>query len=313
MYDFIKGEVTLSPSENFSTSEVNKIDVLSYGYQHYQLKSLNVMKIRYNDDLRILKFEGSIPYFWNGHNYHQTKREFIQAINFISTTIGVDIKKAIVKRFEYGKTIEVDHNPWTIIANHSKLGSKRPSIKDECKFFFPNGSDYLKMYNAKKNYRYKTTIKQRQSLMVAAGFDSNKSYIRIENHYQNLERIFGCVATIEDLISSPFINFCRRNLFQNYKRIKINTPIGYPCDKKHLNSLNICIIAMMNLITNQNLEENIHDLIWHTIENSSRLNKNDRDGRKRQFKKSFDTLFEMAKPHYDLSLSMIRKIAKDRY
>lgn len=312
MNDYLIFQKTLLPSETFGSSVLERKQINSYGFQKYELSYVRPIEVWYNEESRIVRVKGSIPYFWSGHNYSQCKLDFIRAINYISKSVNIDLLDAIVSKFEYGKTILVPLDPRSVIDSQLSLGRKKPTIYDHGKVFKIE-NDSLKIYNAGKNYKNKLPLELRKVEMKLAGMDLGKNYIRIENSYSNPQKKFNRLITVRDLTSDNFNRKCRRDLYMNYKRIKIVPYLELPKTKKLINTTTIPLIALIQLIEGYSLDIDFRDLLWNIINNADELSIHDKKARKRQLAKALNVLSTCQIKEYDMSTTLIRKLASDRY
>lgn len=311
MYDYLKAKQQIKGLVNIDTSNLKRIEVEMFGFQKYQLEYRKPIDIWYNKCTNELRIEGSIPYFWQGHNYNQSEQSFKSAINFISTMMGVDLWDAKVVKFEYGKTILTDQIAENVLHNHLAIGRKKPGRNGECKFFDDKG-DAIKLYDAVHNYKNKVPVEIRQNQMQDAGMVKGAKYVRFEKRYVNPSRFFGYDIVIRDLISPYINNWCRRDLYRSYKRIRINPGINIPDTKKQLSSTAIAVIALKQAIAQAGLDTDAKSLIWGVIKNTQCLNVNDKKARKTQLIKALNAC-SIDKGRYDLSTTLIRKLAADRF
>lgn len=311
MIDHIEIKKKLTKQEKFNPYLLTKVDIQYFGAQFYKLNGEKPITITFNSELNEVFIKGSIPYFWSGHNYTQSREVFAQAIEHISKKINVDLWDAEVLKFEYGKTICIDHVSDTVINNHVAIGSKLTDNKGKCKIFKSKGEG-LKIYDAVYNFKHKVPVKLRIGELQYAGMKVGQNYVRIEKLYTNPEYLFGADLTLADLLTKKINNKCRRDLYQTYRRIRINTGIKIPDKKSQINTTCLAMIALLQTISQSNMNIDAKTLLWSIIKNCQPLNKHDKKARKQELTKAINKCLSDERL-YDLSTILIRKLAADRY
>lgn len=99
----------------------------------YYLEGCERVKVWHIPQTGLLKVEGSLPYFLNGHNFSFTREELVQAVEILDSMLGhVGLWGAIVDKFENRVIVPVDAKPKEYIAKHfASPGSHLQRILNE--------------------------------------------------------------------------------------------------------------------------------------------------------------------------------------
>lgn len=208
--DIDKGSMAF---ENLEAISRNKYEVTKYHISN----GFKPLTIWHNERTGLLTVEGSIPFFWQGHNFNFSHIQLIEAIDFISETLCTDLRESEVKGYEFGIVIPVELPPSYILQNHLALpghgynpyGTKRSELAG---INFPSPIEILKMYDVGKRFRQlKFTKAFKESI---SGFDPKANYVRVEKHVlrpdKNLQirtlslKVY-CSDTIQEMLKTDLI------------------------------------------------------------------------------------------------------------
>jgi len=256
------------------------------GWNNYFLKGCKEMQVWYNESNNLLNVKGSLPYYWQKHNFSFDRKSLQESINDISSRLKVNLWEAELSKFEYGSIIEVQAKPEELIRHHIKIkGMETRSNNPDTKVF--NGTiQSLKLYDAGRNIKNKLDKAIRSLLSNNYGYDQGKHYLKIENHYKKPYKALnsGIRILVNDLLIPEFNQKCKNDLLSQYRNIMKTESILIPKDKKSLSAGNIILLAFKETesLFNINAEERINSMLKAIPEEI--LNQNDKKARKRQIR-----------------------------
>ena len=250
------------------------------------LKGCKEMEVWHNEFNNLLKVKGSLPYYWQKHNFSFDREALQESIQDISGRLKINLWEAELSRFEYGSIIEVLAKPEELIRHHLKIkGMQTRSINPDAKVF-EGIIQSLKLYDAGRNMKYKLDKAIRSQISQAYGYDQGKQYLKIENHYKKPYTVLnkGIRILVNDLLIPEFLQKCKADLLYQYRNIMKTEAILIPKDKKALSAGNIILLAFKEAegLFNINAEEMINSLLKAIPEEI--LNQNDKKARKRQIR-----------------------------
>lgn len=217
MIDFVKLTTTIQDKDNAFLSNLELESSHILGWKNYILKGVTqdhkTLKVCINEVRDVIVIEGSLPYYWQGHNYSFGIDALDECVQLISALLGFDISEMQVVEFEYGKVLEVGHEPSRYIRDAyacEDSGLKNCSHKDwrnnlirwestdkiKCRGKnIPSFS--LKMYDAKKNGNKKWNAVGKSC--VAEG-----NHLKIELHHNAPSMLVGGKLYFGELCSADF-------------------------------------------------------------------------------------------------------------
>jgi hypothetical protein len=281
-YDFISLELDLKGS-SICFEFLNDCEVYMYGWEKFTLKKENVLEVWYNRSCDLLRVKGSLPYFWKGQNMFYTNEEMLEALQYASEMLNIDLFDAIVKKVEFGTIVQTDHSPLDVFKHHHNYKNK-PLVR----FDHGLGHEALyfkyKMYDAGRNIKSKTTKSKRLS-MVDIGYDPQSNYIKLENHIKNLPRHFNQPPIVcSDLFLPSTIEIFRADLLRTYCAISKSTGTQLPQDKKNINASTIPMIVLNDLSQKHGFDVNSELMAVINRVPSQTMNTFDKKARKRQIR-----------------------------
>ena len=111
MIDYIKATKHLQSKDNPFLGHCTFEAGYSSNWKRYYIQGCEKLNIWYNPSFSLLRLEGSIMYYWQGHNFTYNKRDFVSAIKQIGTTLHLNLWDAMIEIFEYGTILEVQTKP----------------------------------------------------------------------------------------------------------------------------------------------------------------------------------------------------------
>ena len=174
MFDFVKIEKYLYEKDTLLFENLKWLATYSDGTQRFSVANgFNPLNVLWSEDTSRLIVEGSLPYYWQGHNFDFSDETFYQTIKNIEFQTGLSLFDADVTKFEFGKILKVQMPPCKILNNHSRLkGFVRTEY--EKGVYFENKALKVKMYDA--GYRMKTASRPLlSSLKSSWGFEPDSA------------------------------------------------------------------------------------------------------------------------------------------
>lgn len=256
-----------------------------------------------------IRLQGSIMYYWQGHNFTYSHEAFISAINYIGKLLHVDLWDSIVEVFEYGVVMQVDEPPKDYIKNHKAKPCERlkQSINERDKGNLSRWNDScvsLKMYDAGRNIKTKQSMSRRE-VIQKAGWNPQLDFLKWEAHYLKPETLNnGLAVLLHSLVNPDWQDLFKEDLYIQYKRLIPMANIIDPTNKADLSTASIIArrLATISLNSNKTLTELKKELYADVngVE-CSVLSKADKDSRKRQIKGILDKIKEADTSKWDLS------------
>ena len=311
MLDFIEAHTYLD--KDIPNLELLDYQYSKFGNDYFFVNGCNKMQIRYNEGTGLLMLSGSIPYFWQGHNFTFSKAGYYEAIEYIGGLVNLNLWNMVVNVFEYGVIMEVDKQPKQIIAHHREGKGMICSIpeKDIPKGTFKSFNDKLvrrKMYDAGRNIMHKQgrTMKQ---IIEEEGWNPGAYYLKWEAHYLKPEVVFNRGLTLANLVNPKFESAFNQDLYSQYKRIIPMKNLIEPTQKSDLSTSDLLAIELVESKLNEGATiDEIKKMIYSRINASAILSKSDKDARKRQVKNIIDKLQLSEVSEWDLSQQLQQAI-----
>jgi hypothetical protein len=281
----------------------------SSGWERYRLQGCERLNVWHNPSTASLKLEGSIMYYWQGHNFTYSKRDFVSAIRYIETILQIGLWDAMVETFEYGAIIEVQSKPKDYITHHTPapkeglIMSYKPKDKGSFRWYEDN-TLRLKMYDAGRNILHKQGL-QRRSIIEESGWNPEGEYLKWEAHYLRPEILnHGLGVRLADLVNPNWENVFKEDLYLQYKRLVPMRSIIIPTNKKELSTADIFAIQLVEDCINEGKTiQEVRKMLYARINSISDeiLSKADKDSRKRQIKTLLEKIKEEPESKWDLS------------
>ena len=286
----------------------------SSGWSRYYLEEYNKkLKVWYHPNFKILKLDGSIPYFWRGHNFTFNNKDFVDAINYINERLQVNFWNGVVRSFEFGVIFETEMKPKTYILHHTAKTHEKlkqdEKAKDNGNFrWWRDKNVSLKMYDAGKNILMKQSLSKRKVLQEL-GWKAKGNFLKWEVHYDRPECLNrGDSLKLSDLVDPAWQEIFKEDLYVQYQRlIPGKDAIITPDNKKDLSTAKILALELSEEAINQgHPATSVKKKLYAKINDipDEVLTKQDKDARKRQIREIFDKIQEARDSKWDL----LRKI-----
>lgn len=309
MIDYIQATKHLSDKDRLFLGHCRLEAEYSSGWQKYWLQGCEKLEIWYNPSLNWMRLQGSIMYYWQGHNFTYDKKGFVAAIDHIIKILHISIWDAMIETFEYGVIMQVPKKPKEYIKRHSSIPSEKLTLnekpKDKGNFrWWEDKNVCNKMYDAAQNIKKKQGL-QRKEILKESGWNPEGEFLKWEAHYLKPEILnHGKGLLLADLMKPYWENVFKEDLYVQYKRLIPMKSLITPTNKKDLSSADIVMLALAEAQINagENLQE-VKKMLYDKINAIPEgvLSKADKDSRKRQIKSLFDKLQESPESEWDLS------------
>jgi len=320
MIDFIEITTYLCKDTPNLTTCKESITIHRTGAKRYTIAGCNGndMQVDYNPANGWLRLAGSLPKFWQGHNFSYSLQDCLSTIDYLSNILQVDLMQAEVKKVEYGVVIPVADKPELYIMHHCCLkGSK---LKQEVKYdgrerqWFDtsthrgqglnirNAPVVIKMYDA--GYRLKTTTTKEIRQAIEA-YNPALQYIKFEVHYNkglhHLNRNKG--VTLAELMGTTIQQLLGVDLLQQYNRLMITKDLQQPTTKGDASALDIALQLIAYKVVNDEGKtlQAVREQLYFLVDQQGVLTKADRDARKATIRKAFAKLQELPSSKWVLS------------
>lgn len=280
----------------------------STGAVRYRLEGCEGLDIYWNPN-GFLKLQGSIMYYWQGHNFTYSPEAFQAAIDYIGKMLHVGLWDCIVEVFEYGVIMPVEVKPRDYIQHHKAKPSEHlhQFINGKDKGNFTSWQDSnvrLKMYDAGKNIEMKQGM-SRRDIIQEAGWNPQDYYLKWEAHYLKPYVLnHGNGVILANLINPDWQDIFKEDLYQQYKRLIPMANVEAPTSKADLSTADIIALALVedNLNESKTLQE-VKKMLYNRINSfpDEVLSKSDKDARKRQVKAILGKMREADTSKWDLS------------
>lgn len=298
---------------NFSTCKAYSCKLNDSGIETYKIDAgYNDLDVRYSPT-GVMIIEGSLPYFYQGHNFTYPNKAYIETINILQDLLEVELWDAVVDEFEFGCIFPVEVKPVSYIRNHyanpkAKLTmEERGKDKGACRRW-EDTARRLKMYDAGKNIKVKVARGIRQSI---EGFNPKSNYLKFELHYKNPPLLLGRGITADDLRNPTFLNTLVTQLKEQYK-------ILIPMGKLMLPSDSILRWELIPLwaYINHRMDEGISERdarmeLNAIIDQLPALKKSAKENKKGKIRENCKAFQKAPKSHWDLTEKISAALAAE--
>lgn len=290
----------------------------STGAVRYRLEGCEKLDIYWNPQ-GFLRLQGSILYYWQGHNFTYSPEAFQAAIDYIGKMLHVDLWDCIVEVFEYGVIMPVDLKPRDYIQHHKAKPSEKLQQyingKDNGNFTsWQDANVRLKMYDAGKNIEMKQGM-SRRDIIEEAGWNPQGYFLKWEAHYLKPNVLnHGKGVMLADLINPDWQSVFKEDLYTQYQRLIPMANVVEPTSKADLSTAGIFALALVedSLNESKTLQE-VKKMLYNRINSfpDEVLSKSDKDARKRQIKAILDKMREADTSKWDLSQQLAAALEGD--
>jgi hypothetical protein len=208
-----------------------------------------------------IKIKGSIPYFINGHNFYSSLHDWKEGLEYLQGSLNINIFTGLVNCFEFGTIQEIPFPESEFLMNHIK--AKGFQTRDYHKGSILTGKEFdssslkIKLYDINRNIKNKLEKPIREEISRLFGWDKEKHYIKIENHYKKPEAHFKGNLYLSEILSSIFQEGLKNELLNSYQKIMKTGKSIMPTSKADINAGTIPLMILKELesVYNFNTEE----------------------------------------------------------
>lgn len=289
------------------------------GWKKYVLKGCTHLEVWINQQLSLVRIKGSIPYFFQGHNFIFCNKSFNEAIKYLNNILNYNFWDATVNAFEYGIIFEVPTKPSEYIQHHRERSQERlifeEKPKDKGSFrWWKDKYVKLKMYDAGKNIIHKQGLSMKE-IIKKEGWNPSLYYLKWEVHYTkpHLALNKGKAIKLADLVNPKWTKTLNENLLIQYQRLNPLRTIEPPLKKKDISTANILMLECVEYYINQGYSiKEIKKKLYKRIDTYTVLSESDKKARKRQISSITSKLNESEISEWDLSELILNNLFPPR-
>ena len=280
------------------------------GWDKFRLTGCKSIEVWYHKLTGLIRIKGSLAYFFQGHNFSFTNRQFVDAVNYINDILHLNCYDSLVDLFEYGQIMKVEDLPRNFILNHREKPNsglmQYEDPKDRGNFRrWEDPGIRLKMYNAGKNIKQKQDLNM-QELIQAGGWNPEGNYLKFEAHYKKPEALLnkGRGIMLADLVNPNFNKIFRADLYNQYNRLMPMGKIRFPNNKKDLSTSDLLMLTLAETNLNEgNTLQEVKKLLYDRVNAISEevLTDADKKARKRQISVLLGKIQTTPESRWDLS------------
>ena len=304
--DFIEasGIFTGKNTPDFSNCQISYRS-FETGRDCYSLQGIQKIQLIHKPSNGMLVLRGSISYFFQGHNFSYDKKAFMEAIDYISSLLKINIWQMDLNILEAGVIYPVEVKPKDIITHHreGKGMTLHDNPKDKGNFrSFKDNYAFRKMYDAGRNIKMKQGLKRRE-IIQRSGWNPDKEFIKWEIHYYKPHLLNkGKALKLYNLMNPHWEEILKADIKFQYSLIIPMKTIIPPKVKSDLHAIDIFALELVESKLNEGLIiPEVKKLLYDRINSSPILSKADKDARKRQVKAILDKLEESSESMWDQS------------
>ncbi len=282
----------------------------SNGWRKYSVKGCRKLEVWHNADLSLLRLRGSIMYYWQGHNFSFDKLGFVQAINYLSSLMQMDLWSSEVDAFEYGAIVELTMGETAKeYVQHHREGKGLDMYnnpKDKGHFRgFKGAHVHLKLYDAGRNIQHKQGLSMK-GIIQSCGWNTERKYLKFEVHYlkPHISLNNGKGIELHNLVNPEWEKIFKEDLCHQYKRLMPMKSIVIPTNKKDLSSADIVLFTLAEWRLNEgDTVEEVKKVLYSRINSipAGTLSVADKKARKRQIKTMLNKVEASTESKWDLS------------
>lgn len=295
--EYLQKEAIYPNAERYSFQGCKKIEIWNYPERNQ------------------ITLKGSLPYFINGHNYYSILEDWIEGIDYISNCINLNFYSGLVDCVEFGTIQEIPFSENAFLRNHIKMPGMQS--KEYLKGHIITGKEFIsptlkvKLYDSNRNIKNKLDKSIQEELRRLYGWDREKHYIKLENHYKKPEAHFRGNVYLNEILSSEFQQILKIELINTYKRIMKTGNVRLPERKADINAGTIPLIILKELesVYHFNIEDMLKAKLKEIPEDI--LSLSDRKARHKILRDNLKKISISGKSEFDISELLEAKIQKE--
>jgi hypothetical protein len=231
--EYLQKEAIYPNAERYSFQGCKKIEIWNYPERNQ------------------ITLKGSLPYFINGHNYFSSYEDWKEGLDYISSSLNQNFYSGLIECFEFGTIQEIPFPENAFLRNHIKMPGMQS--KEYLKGLIITGKEFIspslkvKLYDSNRNIKNKLDKSIQEELRRLWGWEREKHYIKLENHYKKPEAHFRGNVYLNEILSSEFQQMLKMKLINTYKGIMKTGNVILPEKKADINAGTIPLIVLKEL------------------------------------------------------------------
>jgi hypothetical protein len=262
-----------------------------------------------------LSVKGSIPYFLNGHNFHSSLDDWKEGLDYLSSCLNLNLYSALIEAFEFGTIQEIPFPENAFLRNHVKIQGME--AKEYLLGHIITGKEFIspslkvKLYDSSRNIRNKLDKPLQEEISRLWGWNREKHYIKLENHYRKPEAYFRGNLYVNEILSSEFQQTLQMELYKTYQKIMKTGNAIIPEKKADINAGTIPLIILKELesVYHFNSEEMLKAKLKEIPEEI--LSLSDRKARLKILRENLKKISISEKSEFDISELLEAKIQQE--
>jgi len=310
MIDYLEATKQLKPKDKPFLGHLHQEASYQSGWDKYLLNGCKSIEVWHNEPASLIRIKGSLAYFYQGHNFSFTNRQFVEATNYVNDILHLNCFDSLLDLFEYGRILEVEDLPRNFILNHRERPKSGLLLyenpKDRGNFRRWEAPEIrLKMYDAGKNIQQKQD-KEMQELIQAGGWNPKGNNLKFEAHYKKPEALLnkGRGMMLADLVNPNWNQTFRADLYNQYKRLIPMGKIEFPDNKKDLSTSDLLMLTLADTNLNEgNTLQEVKKMLFDRINAIPEevLTDADKKARKRQISTLLQKIKVTQESRWDLT------------
>lgn len=303
--DFIEVSKFLQGKDTINFSDLEE-DLSFKNGKRYFFDRCRKLAITHNSTLNKITITGSPAYFINGHNFFTNKNDLLEGLGYIRSSLQINIFDFYVDKFEFGTIQEINVAESVFLNNHISIKGMTTQPYYEGKTitgkYFKSPELIIKLYDVNRNIKNKLDKATKTNLSKMYGWNSEKHYIKIENHYKKPRLCFnGREFNLAELLTTGNELMFQNDLINKYKSIMKTKGILIPSNKKDVNAGTIPMIILKRY--EDVLGINIEELLKQELKNYplDLLNAEDKKARMRILKENLNKIQEDKQCEFDIT------------
>jgi len=244
-------EITKFLDKDKANLEYLQREALYPNASKYSFQGCKKVEIWHYPERNQLSVKGSIPYFINGHNFHSTLEDWKEGLDYLSSCLNLNLYSGLIEAFEFGTIQEIPFSENAFLRNHVKI----PGMvsKEYNQGHIITGKEFIspimkvKLYDSNRNIKNKLDKPLQEEISRLWGWEREKHYIKLENHYKKPEAHFRGNLFLKEILSSEFQITLQRELFKTYQNIMKTGNAKLPERKADINAGTIPLIILKEL------------------------------------------------------------------
>jgi hypothetical protein len=295
--EYLQREAYYPNAERYSFQGCKKIEIWNYPERNQ------------------LSIKGSFPYFLNGHNFNSSLEDWKEGLDYLSSCLNINLYTGLIEAFEFGTIQEIPFTENAFLRNHVKIQGMEARSYNKVQIItgkeFISPSLKVKLYDSNRNIKSKLDKPIQEEISRLWGWNKEKHYIKIENHYKKPEAHFRGNVYLNEILSSEFQYNLKMELYKTYQKIMKTGNIILPEKKADINAGTIPLIILKELesIYHFNIEDMLKAKLKEIPEDI--LSLSDRKARLKILRENLKKISFSGKSDFDISELLEAKIQQE--